>query len=181
MKLNDLISEYVNRSRPRTKGRYYSSELYNIVKGKVTPKNFNNKRNIDEKGVQLISRGNASEDYLTKVFKAMGTDCESQAKKVMDIAPGITLVAKLDFLFKDRIIEVKHPSRTFTEIPPWYQYQCEAYYRAYNLPVYVWEISEPFNITQLVFTPSEERWNEIKEKLQVFHQELIKEYAKRNL
>jgi len=155
---NQVIADYVNRSRPRTKGRFYSSELYNIIKGKTTAKNFFNKRKIDEKGVQLISRGVASEDYLTKVFKEMDIKCESQAKKVIDIAPGITLVAKLDFLFKDRIIEVKHPSRTFTEIPPWYQYQCEAYHRAFNLPVYVWEISEPFNILQLTFKPSEERW-----------------------
>jgi len=123
----------------------------------------------------LISRGVASEDYLTKVFTEMGIKCESQAKKVIDIAEGITLVAKLDFLFKDRIIEVKHPSRTFTEIPPWYQYQCEAYYRAFNLPVYVWEISEPFNILQLTFKPSEKRWTEIKENLITFYKKL---YAK---
>ena len=173
MKLNKLISNFVNRdNHPRVKGRYNSSELFNICKGKVTPKNFNKPRNIDDKGVQLISRGIASEDYLTKVFTEMEIDCESQAKKVIDISEGITLVAKLDFLFKDRIIEVKHPSRTFTEIPPWYQYQCEAYYRAYNLPVYVWEISEPFNITQLVFTPSQKRWDEIQEKLITFHKKL---------
>ena len=173
MKLNKLISDFVNRdNHPRVKGRYNSSELYNIIKGKTTPKNFKKERDIDEKGVQLISRGIASEDYLTKVFTEMEVKCESQAKKVIDISEGITLVAKLDFLFKDRIIEVKHPSRTFTEIPPWYQYQCEAYYRAYNLPVYVWEISEPFNITQLVFTPSQKRWNEIKTSLINFHHKL---------
>ena len=51
MKLNKLISDFVNRSRPRTKGRYYSSELFNICRGKVTPKNFNKPRNIDDKGV----------------------------------------------------------------------------------------------------------------------------------
>jgi len=175
MKLNNIISEYVNRSRPRIEGRYYSSELYNIIKGKTTAKNFFNERKIDEKGVQLISRGIASEDYLTKVFREMDIKCESQAKKVIDIAEGITLVAKLDFLFRDRIIEVKHPSRTFTEIPPWYQYQCEAYYRAFNLPVYVWEISEPFNIIQLSYKPSEKRWQEIKKALINFHKKLCQQ------
>jgi len=122
--------------------------------------------------VQLISRGIATEDYLTKVFDEMNIPCESQAKKVIEIAPGIVLVAKLDFLFKDRIIEVKHPSRTFTEIPPWYQYQCEAYYRAYKLPVYVWEVGEPFSIIQLPFTPDDVRWAEIKKVLINFHKKL---------
>ena len=175
MKVSKVISDYVNQSRPRVKGRYNSSEIYRIIKGYTTPKNFFDERKIDNKGVQLISRGVATEDYLTKVFKEMGVKCECQAKKVIEIAPGIVLVAKLDYLFKDRIIEVKHPSRTFTEIPPWYQYQCEAYYRAYNLPVYVWEVSEPFNITELPFTPSESRWEEAKKALINFHSKLYGE------
>jgi len=175
MKVSKLISNYVNKSRPRVKGRYNSSEIYNIIKGRTTTKNFFDERKIDSKGVGLISRGVATEDYLTKVFKEMGIKCESQAKKVIDIAPGIVLVAKLDFLFKDRIIEVKHPSRIFTEIPPWYQYQCEAYYRAYNLPVYVWEVSEPFNITELPYTPSQKRWEESKKTLITFHNKLYEQ------
>jgi len=179
--IDDIIFKFVNRKQhPRELGRYNSSELYQIIQGKLNAKNFFDARKIDEQGVRNISTGIASEDYLTKTFKEMKVKVQSQIKKEIKITDEITLVAKPDFVFDNFILEVKAPTRQFDEIPIWYVYQLECYYHAFYLPVYLGEISHPFQVRIISYTPLKSRWSKIKRSLVEFDRELREIKSKDN-
>jgi hypothetical protein len=175
MNINDIIQAYCNREdKPRVIGRYNSSELYSIIKGYTTPKTFFKPRKIDERGSKYISEGVAIEDYIAKVFETMKVDAETQVKKEVKMTDEITLVAKTDFHFKEFIVELKRPKEVSPAIPEKWAYQLESYHRAFNLPVYLWQVSYPCSIKQLFYTPSEERWQKIKKALIDFHEKVKK-------
>ena len=173
MQINDLIAQFVNSgSHERKKGRYYSSELYNLLRGKLKPKDFFKERKIDEQGVKNISTGVASEDYLTKVFEGTKTKCKPQDKKEIKITDEIVVVAKPDYVFDEFVLEVKCPVRELNSIPPWYATQCEAYYRAFKKDVFLGVIVHPFSVKTFKYTPNDELWEDIKIAIKKFHKKL---------
>jgi len=176
MKIDDLVVKYLNRKKyERQLGRYNASEVYSIIKGETTPENFFEIKNVDEYGAKCISTGIAMENYLTKVFTEMEANCEFQVKKEIKINNEIVLVAKPDFVFKDFIIETKCPNKLFTDIPIWYTYQLESYYRAFYLPVYLGRITaQPFSVRLISYIPSKLRWSKIQRTLVEFHTKLKK-------
>ena len=182
MKLSELLLKYHNQKEeePRQIGRYYASELYKIIKGEITPENFFEKKVIDERSCKFICEGLAVEDFLTKVFTETGVDFEPQVKKEIQITDEIVLVAKPDFCFKTFIAELKRPNEIKEEIPVWWAYQCEAYYRAFYLPVHLWQWYYPCGIKELIYVPSKWRWDKIKTTLVQFHNNLKKVEANKN-
>lgn len=178
MKLNEILVNYINRDKEekelRKIGRYWSSEIYAIIKDELTPENFFEKKVIDEYGAKCISGGIADENFYTKMFQEMNIECQFQVKKEIQINKEITLVVKPDFIFKDFIAEMKSPNRIHSEIPIWWQYQLECEYRGFYLPVYLWQVFRPLTIKQLSFTPSKFRWNKIVRTLIEFHEKLKK-------
>jgi len=184
MKLSEIITKFVNQQekKERQTGRYYASEIYDIIKGRITPENFFEEKSlIDEFGAKCISSGIASEEYLDKVFKEMNIDYTYQPKKEIQITEEVVLVVKPDFQFSDFIVEVKNPVKIYETIPEKWIYQLECEYRAFYLPVYLWQISHPFSVKQTAFVPSKQRWNKIIETLLEFHQKLKVLNQKRSL
>jgi hypothetical protein len=118
-----------------------------------------------------MSLGIAMEDFLNKVFKEMKVDCIPQPKKEIQIQDFV-LVVKPDLQFPDFIVEIKSPNRLYDDIPVWWVYQLEAEYRAFYLPVYLWQVYHPFSVKQTAFTPSKYRWNKIIKALVEFHTKL---------
>ena len=115
------------------------------------------------------------ENMLTEIFKEMGIKAECQVKEVMDLGD-FKLVVKPDYVFKNKVIEVKYPfSIVKDEIPERYKYQLEAEYRAFFKQVYLGVLTSPFHLRLIPFTPSRRRWNNIKVALQHFHEELTKQ------
>jgi len=170
MKVFQIIQSYINREdKPREIGRYFASELYGIIKGETTPENFFEKREVDELGSKYISEGIAIENYLQKVFEEMNVDVICQDKKEIQITDEIVLVVKPDFNFKTFLAELKRPAKVWEEIPIKWVYQLESYYRAFYLPVYLWQAFYPCSIKQLNYTPLEMRWRKIKRILCEFH------------
>jgi len=176
MKLSELLQKYHNEQEkePRQIGRYYSSEIYGIIKGEITPENFFEKRKIDEIGYKFISEGIAIENFLTEVFTKTGVDFEPQVKKEIKINNEITLVIKPDFHFRTFLVELKRPSKIREEIPVWWSYQLEAYYRGFYLPVHLWQWYYPCGIKELIYIPSKWRWKKIYNTLIEFHHKLKK-------
>lgn len=170
MKLSQLLVKYHNRERePRVVGRYFASDLADIIFKKLNPEDYFKPREIDEIGAKYISEGLAVEDFLTKIFKEMGINCEAQVKKEVQIDNGIILVAKCDFLFPNFVVELKRPKTLKTEIPLRWKFQCEAYYRIFQLPVKVWQWYYPCSILVRDYIPEKSRWELIKRKLREFH------------
>ncbi len=173
--ITDIIVEYVNReNKSRDLGRYFSSELYGIMKGYVKPKDIFDKKPIEEYGCKLISEGVAIEDYLNKIFEEMKVPVKMQEKEVISINDEITIVAKPDYLFKTCIKDLKRPRDVCDKFPDKWAPQMEVYYRTFNLPVAVWQVQYPITITELKYVPSDKLWEEIKVKLINFHEKVKK-------
>jgi len=175
MNLNDLITDYTNRvdpnREPRKVGRYYASELGSIIMGYKTANEFFHPDPIPTQNAKMIEEGNATENHLAMIFKEMNVPVEMQAKKEIKI-DDITLVVKTDFLFKKFVAELKRPARKVRAIPEKWVYQLEATYRAFNLPVQLWQASYPHEYSSLKYTPADERWETIKKALNNYHIEV---------
>lgn len=172
-KLREIIVDYINnRQKEREVGRYYSSELYKIIKKEITPENFFEKKKVAEEESKLISEGIAIEDYISKMFQESGVKVECQVKKEVEIAEGIILVAKPDFHFGDFLVELKRPLKVYDAIPEKWIYQLEAYYRAFYLPVKLWQCTYPLTFKEIEYIPSEARWKKIKRELMEFDKKL---------
>jgi len=133
-------------------------------------------------GVRFISTGIATEDFLTKVFKAQKVDVKYQEKRVMKLNEEIDLVVKPDYVFPDFVLETKYPFSIVKEgtIPDRYNYQLECEYFAFQKPVYLGVFSTPFAINFIPYKPSPRRWNNIQKTLKTFHEEVKKLEKERN-
>lgn len=163
----------------RVFGRYNSSELYYIVTGKLKPKDFLKTSPVDRFGASLIIAGIGAEDIWTKMLTDIGADFIPQDKKEIKINDEITLVAKPDFNFKSFLVEMKKPKDISPIIPEKWEYQLEAYYRGFQLPIQLWQCCDDITkLYKLEFVPSDERWEKVKRKLIEFHEEIKKLYGK---
>lgn len=174
---NQLLIDYVNQeSHPRQIGRYYASELYQIIQGYLKPQDFFTPKEIDLTGAQNILKGEAYESQFKKVLehnkiKFLYGD---EIKKEIALTDEIVLVVKPDFEFDDMVIETKCPVRQIKEIPEKWQYQLEAEYRATYKNVFLGVFSNPFNLTLYPYTPDKKRWQLIQRTLSDFHTKLKK-------
>ena len=170
-KLRSLVTKYPNRkSKERTLGRFYASELGQIIKGYKTPDEFFKQRTIDEAGAEMISCGEAFEAQLECILREMGVVFDYNPKKEIKIGE-MTLVVKPDFVFKDWVLETKF---MFSKSIEKYKFQLEAEFQAFQKPVWLGIFSLPFKITMIPYKQSERRWNNIKEHLKKFHDEVKK-------
>ena len=112
MKLNQLIKKYVNQreKHERKVGRYYSSELWEILTGKLTPQDFWEEKTYDLLASKNIIEGELREMALKQLLDFSKVPHQYQPKKVLKLK-GFEIVAVVDFLFKDKILECKSPSK----------------------------------------------------------------------
>ena len=174
MKINQALEEWVNRQdKQRVKGRYYASEISKIKRGYLTPKNFYEKTPITGIGIANVLQGIAGEDLITRIFTDKGIEFTPQAPKEIQIEEGIVISMKADFLFRDKLFEAKAPVKPLEEIPERYRDQCEVYFRAFNVPVYLLEIGfNPFTLTPWPYEPDEERWLDTIKAVKELHNKL---------
>ena len=176
MKIREILSKYVNdKDREREIGHYYASEVGQIIKGYLKPKDFFKHREIDECGVKNICSGQAFEAELKRAFEKTKTKYQHEPRKEIHLKD-FFIVVKPDFILGDKIIECKFPVRTATpeEYLERYKYQLELEYRAFKKKVYLGIFSHPFDIKTYKYQESEKTWEEIVEALTNFHKELCK-------
>jgi len=181
MKIKELFDRYVNQeNHERQIGRYWASDIYQIKKGYLRPGNFFEKKKVDEKGVRMILVGEAMESQLQKIFEFNKVKSGYQNKYEIKIKDDIVLVVKPDFEFDNFVIETKFPfSPVVDEIPERYLYQLEAEYRATNKDVYLGVLEIPFKLRLIKYKPLWARWEEIKDILIKFDEDLRKINSKK--
>lgn len=175
MKSDELILRYINsEKKPREIGRYWATDIYSILKGYLTPKNFFKQKEIDLVGASNILSGEAYESKWKEIleFNKVKFKYGDEAKKEIVVGDNIVLVVKPDFEFETWVLETKCPVRETDQIPEKWIYQLECEYRATNKPVYLGIFSHPFKITYHLYEPSLARWNLIQQTLINFDKKL---------
>ncbi|MEM5871467.1 MAG: hypothetical protein QW051_01200 [Candidatus Aenigmatarchaeota archaeon] len=178
MNTNELILNYINsEKKPREVGRYWATDIYPILKGYLTPKNFFTYKEIDLKGASNILSGEAYETKWKEIleFNRVKFKYGEEAKKEIVIGDKIILVVKPDFEFENWVLETKCPAKEtkfISEIPEKWIYQLECEHRATNKPVYLGIFSHPFSLTYYSYKPSLARWNLIQKTLIEFDTKL---------
>lgn len=180
MKISELLTNYVNKEeKERTIGKYYASEINQIIKGYTTTTNFLKRKLIEGEGVNKIISGIAFEEMLEKIFVQQKVDHQYNPRYELKVSEDIVITCKPDFEFPDRVWETKYCfDKDWDYIMSTYQYQLECEHRATNKDVYVALFSSPFNLTVKKFQPSEVRWETAKKVVTDFHNKLIKKYNK---
>lgn len=187
MKWSEILENYTNRGeRERRKGYYWSSEVYNIRKGRVTPENFFSHEPIDAEGCARIQRGVATEAHIVRILEGNEIDFEHEPKKYITLPDEtwheekpeieeeqICLTVKPDFVFENTVWELKHSSRVYDKIKRWYydQLECEAQMFP-DKKIYLVMVGDPFNLHFLPYKRSKRRWGNIKKLLREFNQKL---------
>jgi len=176
MKINNILLGYVNREKEghgRQIGRYWASELGAICNGWLKPEDFFKDKDKELKGTRMILTGVAMEDMLHKIFQEMKVDYDYQTRQEIKIDDEIVITVKPDFVFKDFVIETKFP---FSEIENTdkYAHQLEAEYQTNKKQVYLGILSVPFDLRLIEYTPNENMWVNICEKVVLFHKKLKK-------
>jgi hypothetical protein len=176
MNHNELLIAFCNRDTGHTRkiGQYWASDLYNIIKKKVTPEDFFKRRPIDLEGAKRILSGVAFETQWESILIGMGVEHQYNPRMVYPMAEGLDLIVRPDFVFPDRVVETKFPGVIHDDIPAWHAYQMEAEFRVTGLPVYAGYFVHPFDIVYKKFEPSDARWDKIKKAVFRFHEQVKK-------
>lgn len=172
MNLQEAKSKYLNNPRERVLGRYNSSELYSIIGGYKKPENHFDPDPIKPEHLDIVLRGMAMEGQLALILKDLCKCGENQSKYELKVNDEIVIVVKPDFEWQSEVWETKYPKEMVYEIPRKWKYQLECQYRATHKPVKLMVFSEPFNLTEIQYVPSEDTWNEIVKKITSYHEKV---------
>lgn len=172
MTLQEKKYNYLNNPKERVLGRYNSSELYSIIAGYKKPENHFKPDPIKPEHLDIVLRGMAMEGQLAIILKDVCKCGENQSKYELKI-DDMTIVVKPDFEWTNEVWETKYPKEMVYEIPRKWRYQLECQYQATHKPVKLMVFSEPFNLTEIPYTPSEKTWEEIKTKLKSYHKKVL--------
>jgi hypothetical protein len=174
MKLKTIFSEYVNHNdRERQVGRYYASEVGQVVKGYAKPKDFFTKRKIDRQGVKNIMSGQAFETELKNALDHANRPYEYEPKKEIKI-DDFAIVVKPDFVLPEILIETKFPVKlgSPSDYLERYKYQLECEYRAFEKKTYLGIFIHPFDLSLYEYHPSDKLWSEIQDEMRYFHKKV---------
>jgi hypothetical protein len=176
----EILHQHYNKKKdkPREIGHYHASEIFSIQKGYTTTGNFFNGKPVDKQSQANMFRGSAMEDRYAKVLKDEKVKCLQQTRLEMKIADDVWISGKLDFDFKDFIVETKCPDKTTFGIPDKWCPQMEFYARASGKQVYLgifYKDGEDI-IKFYKYVPSETLWKKMQEDVINFHNRLVKKY-----
>jgi hypothetical protein len=112
--------------KPRTRGRYHSSEIYGIMNGWTTPEQWMKASEKTVKEIIMMWNGIGLHNQLEEL---MGKEHSEQKKEYQ--YKSITLVAKADFLppgeKAHQVWEFKTSDKTMEKMKPWHEYQVKLY------------------------------------------------------
>jgi hypothetical protein len=180
MKPKELFDSYVNsKNKEREIGHYYASEVGQIIKGYLKPKDFFTPKKINEFGIKNIMSGMAFE---AEFKRALGDrKFIHEPRKEIHITKDIFIVVKPDFLFDEFLLETKFPAKIGTpdEYLERYKYQMECEYRAFGKKVMLGIFSHPFDLKIYRYKESKKVWEEIQEAIIKFDKELKKIHGRK--
>ena len=116
--------------RARVRNRYSSSEMYGIVNGWITPKQWFNPPEKNMKELLNMWNGTGMHNQLEEL---MGVD--NSEKKIEYLYKNIVLVGKADFLpvhKPEEVWEFKTSENVMDQAKPWHEYQAKLYTTLFN-------------------------------------------------
>jgi len=174
MKLNALLKNFVNdrEHHKRKIGRYWSSDIWEIMNDKLHPWDFLEDKTFDLKACRNIAEGELRELGLKMLLDSAKIKYNYQPKEIIKIND-FELVVVADFDFPDKIVECKSPTK-INGIKEYHFPQLEAQYRAFGKPVFVMYLKERWEYKSYRYIPDNNLWLKIQEELKNFHQKLTK-------
>lgn len=168
------------QQKQREIGRYYASELYNIMTGKLNEKNYFEPKKYTADLLVNFSRGEMGEDFWTKLYETIKGKFISQVKKERRIlGKEYSIICKVDLEFEDRILEIKCPNYLPDDICDYHKPQLEAYYRTFYKPVQIFYFDvKTFDYRSYIYKPEKKFWRQILSKVDNFHNLLILNYGR---
>ena len=167
-----LLKRYKEKQKERKIGRYYASELYQIVSGKLLPEQYLNPPEPSIENLRRMYWGEVIDLGLKNLFG------QTEEKKYeIKITPDISIICKTDLEFDGGIVEIKtrQDLSSYDYLPVWYKPQCLAYMFAKKLKemklfMFGWGFSR--KLFKVEF--DNKVWQEVVEKLKEFDQKLRK-------
>jgi len=169
------IKEYYEKEqKEREIGRYYASEVYDIVSGELKPEFFFERKKVDNLAIERMTIGQAQHEFLEKILQ----DHEIEKKVEIEIEKGCKIVGKIDAL-KDNVPKELKTTGSLERIVrpyPSHLYQLECYLRGLKECKEGWITyiqrggwsSKNFKVRRC-----ENRWKDIVSKVKEFHQKLL--------
>lgn len=167
-----LIKYYQERSADyqRQIGKYWATDLYNIIEKKITPSDFFKQKEIDLQTAKLFLRGEIVELAVKSLLEKSKKNFSYQEKREMKINDWI-LTCKPDFLIDKVALEIKGSDNIGNTIKPYHAYQLEAYSRCYpDYQIYILYVNPSQMMTKLhKYQPNAKLWTLIVNSLDKFH------------
>jgi len=176
MKVENRILQ-VRREEPskeRQIGRYYASELYDIYKGYLKPKDFFKQRKFDDKTLLTFEIGKMYHNHIQSFFPKENT--EVSVKLQFD---GFIITGRIDLLLDSIPCEFK----TCSTLPKNYylshEIQLQTYLQTPGLKdfgyiTYIEKNPRVFLTKNFKIEKNDFLFNSVIEKVKSFHEELVK-------
>ncbi len=180
MTIDEILEQFYNKPREKKRevGKYWASDIYAIRKGYLTASKFLQQKEINEQGGANIFWGSASEKQLDTILQEEHINYKTQERFEISMNDYV-LSGKTDFSFPQFILETKCPKESIHHIPEKWMDQLECYHRAFNKPVKLGIFYKNGDkiIKFFSYTPSEQRWAEIKLLLDNFHKKVQQKHG----
>jgi len=171
-------------NRPRTRGRYHSSELYFINKGLTTPEEWFTPREKETKEMLKMWSGIGMHNQLEDL---LGKENSEQKKEIS--YKGLVLVGKVDFMppdSPDELWEFKTSEKLMKTSKPWHDYQvklyCTMFGKKRGMVLQPVQTSDGIYLKHLKTIERDDEWFKKElESLYVFHEAVEKLWIKKGL
>ena len=169
-----LLERYGTR-KPREIGRYWTSELYAVTHGWITPKDFLNPPKKRLLQCFQMWQGVGKHKQVQELLEVMGYVCEP---KIEHHGDGWVLVGKADALRQDHGLEIKTSDIVHEKAHASAVYQAKILCSLFNVPVmYVVQpitVEGHVKLKQTGIAKRSDDWfGEQTVKLDLFHKELV--------
>lgn len=173
-----LILNYyqLQNNTQRTVGRYWATDLYNIIEKKISPRDFlTGEEKKDLTTYKYFFRGEMVEFAVKFLLEKTEKNIIYQDKKEMKINDWY-LVCKPDFIVENNVLEIKGSHSLNNNIKSYHLYQLEAYSRCYpTQKIYIAYLNPNLmHLKIFEYQPKDELWQKIINQLNNFHCRLKK-------
>jgi len=160
--------------KEREIGRYYASELWHYLTGKIPPEQFLSPPLPSQEELKALYWGIIIHKGIQAIFGYQ------EKKYEIQIGDGISIVCKPDLeLENGEIIEIKTKEdvEIYESVPLPYEYQCQAYLQAKNLDkMRLYLIGWGFSRKKFEIKRNNDLWKKIVLGLKDYHKKVVKHY-----
>jgi hypothetical protein len=158
----------------RQVGRYYASELWYYLTGKIAPENFLNPVFPTTEELKRLYWGTIIHTGIQSIFGY------KEEKYEINLGEGISIICKPDLILEDgTIVEIKTKEdiEIYDTLPQSYEYQCQAYLEALKKgEMRLYLIGWGFSRKLFEVKRDDKLWEKIVNGLKVYHKKVVEAY-----